>query len=74
MSEDLENKVAPVQGDENHIIAERRAKLAQLRAEGVAIPTTSNARTSLATLLKNMATWIRLSSKPSRFRWLVLVV
>ena len=38
MSEDLENKVAPVQGDENHIIAERRAKLAQLRAEGVAYP------------------------------------
>ena len=73
MSEDLENKVAPVQGDENHIIAERRAKLAQLRAEGVAYPNNFK-RTSLATLLKNMATWIRLSSKPSRFRWLVLVV
>ena len=38
MSEDLENQVTTTQEDENHIIAERRAKLAQLRAEGVAYP------------------------------------
>ena len=40
--------------DENHIIAERRAKLAALRAAGVAYPT-SSVRISSATLRPNTA-------------------
>ena len=34
----MSNVEQPVQQDENHIIAERRAKLAELRQAGVAFP------------------------------------
>ena len=74
MSEDLENKVAPVQGDENHIIAERRAKLAQLRAEGVAYPNNFKRTDLFGDLVEKYGNVDQAELEASRFRWLVLVV
>lgn len=53
-----ENEIQTAQeaaAEENHIIAERRAKLAHLRETGVAIPTTSCAPTFSATCARSTA-------------------
>ena len=38
MTESSDTSIAPAQADENHLIAERRAKLAALRGQGIAFP------------------------------------
>ena len=38
MTESSDTPIAPAQADENHLIAERRAKLAALRGQGIAFP------------------------------------
>ena len=63
---------APAQ-DENSIMAERRAKLAALREQGVAYPNDFRPKTRLTIVMPNTTEWITKRSKQPKSRFVLQV-